>query len=469
MDPSIYLTIGRGMLDGLVPYKNLLDIKGPIIFMLYSIFSTLKIKTSYIGIFILECLILMLSVTFVYKSLMLISNSKKWSFVLTLFYPFIFLNGDAFITGGESEEFILPLIIILVYFTLKLIKNNYQCSKYSFILQGCLFGIAFWIKYTTTGAWIAFYLVLFFIYINKKNWQMLKNLVIYSILGFLIPSFIIILFFTLNHAFPDLLWGYFGWNYLYGGSSHQGILQQIIFSIFHSFTIFLRRNPIIWILVIAGPYFAIFTNKIVKDKSAKILLVSMTLGSTAFVLIGGIMYSYYQLMAVPFVVITFGLIAQSIKGKLKIKSKVLTIVCTLIGLGSVFLVNQNVKKSSLFGYIPYQERFAHEIVDNSDYSKPSILDFNKLDHGWYNYLNVLPPTKYFSKMNFHYENGEYKPLTKAQLDIIKNKKVQFVIMPISKKANENKLNHYVMQNYKIIDRQKVNDVNTVQVILLERK
>lgn len=468
-DPSVYLTIGRGLVNGEIPYKDLLDIKGPVIFFLYAIFSPIKLGTNYFGIFILETISLWISITFVYKTILLISKSSKYSFILTLFYPFFLLNKDSFMNGGEAEEFILPFLNILLYMTLIIIKNDYFATRFQYLFLGFSVGYVFWIKYTCLGAWIAFYLGVSFILLSQKKLQELKKLIIFSLLGFLIPTIIIGGYFIFNHAITDLIWGYFGWNYFYGGSTHESILKQLFFIIFHSFTIFLKRNPIIWIFVIIGPYLSIISSKIVKKNSAKIILFLMTFCSIGLEFIGGIMYQYYQLMSIPFVVLTFCWIAiklKNINNINNINNILFIILISFFILTNILIVNPSVKQSKLTGYVPYQERFANKIY--RDGKTFSILDFNEVDHGWYNYLNKMPNTKFFNKMNLHYY-GEYKPYIKAQLNIIKEKKVTYVICPVSKYSSYNNINKIVLKNYKIIDSQEVNDFNTIKFLLLKRK
>ena len=54
-DTNIYFTIGRGMTRGLMPYRDLFDHKGPLLFMLYALGAAIS-DTSFVGVFILEAL-----------------------------------------------------------------------------------------------------------------------------------------------------------------------------------------------------------------------------------------------------------------------------------------------------------------------------------------------------------------------------------------------------------------------------
>ena len=52
-DSNLYFTIGRGMLEGLMPYRDLFDHKGPLIFLLYAL-GALVSDTSFFGVFLLD-------------------------------------------------------------------------------------------------------------------------------------------------------------------------------------------------------------------------------------------------------------------------------------------------------------------------------------------------------------------------------------------------------------------------------
>ena len=51
-DTNIYFTIGRGMTQGLMPYRDLFDHKGPLLYMIYAL-AALMSDTSFIGVFCL--------------------------------------------------------------------------------------------------------------------------------------------------------------------------------------------------------------------------------------------------------------------------------------------------------------------------------------------------------------------------------------------------------------------------------
>ena len=59
VDGNAFFTMGKGMVNGLVPYKDLFEQKGPLLYLIYGIGYLLSNKTLH-GIFILEVISLSL-------------------------------------------------------------------------------------------------------------------------------------------------------------------------------------------------------------------------------------------------------------------------------------------------------------------------------------------------------------------------------------------------------------------------
>ena len=53
VDVNCFFTVGRGILDGLVPYRDLYEQKGPVLYFVYALISLFS-RDSYWGVFLLE-------------------------------------------------------------------------------------------------------------------------------------------------------------------------------------------------------------------------------------------------------------------------------------------------------------------------------------------------------------------------------------------------------------------------------
>ena len=74
VDDSIFKVIGKGILNGYVPYKDLFDHKGPILFLIQAL--GLLINKN-VGIFILQILNLFVTIIYMDKIIELLLLNKK--------------------------------------------------------------------------------------------------------------------------------------------------------------------------------------------------------------------------------------------------------------------------------------------------------------------------------------------------------------------------------------------------------
>ena len=78
VDANIYFTIGRGMHQGLMPYRDLLDHKGPLLYLLHWAAAAVS-STSFFGVWLLE---VAAGWGFLYASArtMLLYCGRSWTF-----------------------------------------------------------------------------------------------------------------------------------------------------------------------------------------------------------------------------------------------------------------------------------------------------------------------------------------------------------------------------------------------------
>lgn len=95
-DTNIYFTIGRGMTRGLMPYRDLFDHKGPLLFILYALGAAIS-DTSFIGVFALEALSLAAAVYAGWRTVRLFGEGR-----LTLLAMPLLALGDLLLHGVHT-------------------------------------------------------------------------------------------------------------------------------------------------------------------------------------------------------------------------------------------------------------------------------------------------------------------------------------------------------------------------------
>ncbi|MFR5787467.1 MAG: hypothetical protein ACLUHE_10450 [Christensenellales bacterium] len=117
-DTNIYFTIGRGMTRGLMPYRDLFDHKGPLLFMLYALGAAIS-DTNFIGVFILETLSLAAAVYAGWRTVSLFGEGRLTLLSMPILAAVVCCC-TAFTQGGSAEEFALPALAAGVYLALAL-------------------------------------------------------------------------------------------------------------------------------------------------------------------------------------------------------------------------------------------------------------------------------------------------------------------------------------------------------------
>ena len=148
-DTNIYFTIGRGMTRGLMPYRDLFDHKGPLLFMLYALGAAIS-DTSFIGVFILEALSLAAAVYAGWRTVSLFGEGRLTLLSMPILAAVVCCC-TAFTQGGSAEEFALPALAAGVYLALALMARPGEADGRRALAFGVAAGWVFLIKYTDIG------------------------------------------------------------------------------------------------------------------------------------------------------------------------------------------------------------------------------------------------------------------------------------------------------------------------------
>ena len=168
-DPNSFFTMGKGMANGLIIYKDLFEQKGPLLYLIHAICYMISNNT-FIGVFIFEIISFTIFLYFINKTISLYCR-KMHTLWATPLISYIILSSYVFIAGDSAEEFCLPLLAISLYYMLNYFKNIYpnKMPTKQVVLNGILAGMVFCIKYNLLGFWFGFAAFLCIgLLINKK-------------------------------------------------------------------------------------------------------------------------------------------------------------------------------------------------------------------------------------------------------------------------------------------------------------
>lgn len=285
-DSVIFKTIGLAILQGKTPYVDIFDNKGPILYLINALGQWLISGRT--GIFFLQIVSLSISLVFLYKMAKLFISS-------TLSFIFVIISlgilGVFFDYGNLSEEWNLPYLIIPMYLALSFFSKESDSphpDKYS-LIYGLCFGMAFFIRPNDAVSQVGGLMMgvsLWLLY--RKEYKKLFHTILFFLLGFLVVSIPIVLWFGLNNALDDLYYALLQVNANYTG----GILEQTM-SVF-------SKNKVKFFM-----FFVVLVAMVYNTPYKKTSIILIPVLSLTAILIGTKGFLHYYIIVVPYFMLFF--------------------------------------------------------------------------------------------------------------------------------------------------------------------
>ena len=124
-DSAVFQYMAQGMNRGLVPYKDLFDHKGMLVYLIDWI--GINLFNGSIGVWIMEIIFMFINFAVIWKIVKLFSDNKMVAFftIIITFLPFIEYYGG----GNRVEEWSIPFILISLYKFIKYFKLKSEVKK----------------------------------------------------------------------------------------------------------------------------------------------------------------------------------------------------------------------------------------------------------------------------------------------------------------------------------------------------
>lgn len=227
LDVNCYYTVGRGMFRGLVPYKDLYEQKGPLLYFLYG-FADLVFPSSYLGGWLLELIAGACFLFLFYKTVRLFAEKAPlWLIPAAAFAVFA---SFAFAKGGSAEELFLPFFAGTVYTGLKFFYARAEAPVplLTVAVQGFCAGCILWVKFTWLGLYAAWAIVLAVFYIRRGWGGRLAASAGIFVAGAAATTLPWLIYFGANGAIGDWLKVYIYDNiFLYAGRKDTGFFRGL--------------------------------------------------------------------------------------------------------------------------------------------------------------------------------------------------------------------------------------------------
>ena len=249
VDVHCFFTMGRSILDGLVPYRDLYEQKGPVLYFLYAIASMLS-RDTFWGVYILEFITFGLFLYFSGKIAALYLGDSKIIFLMTALLATIIPVSSAFSHGGSVEELTLFTLVYSLYSVLKALQEERPLTFGEAVCNGICASVVLWIKFTIMGFYIGLCLFVLVWYISKRySLLTLLKTVGQFLLGVAIVSAIVFLYFGIHGALDDLFTVYFYNNLFLYPSEWEGSRWDLIV---YCLKCTIQLNTRYWFLILLG-------------------------------------------------------------------------------------------------------------------------------------------------------------------------------------------------------------------------
>ena len=414
-DSSVFLTVGRQMKAGEMPYLDTFDHKGPLLYII-NFFGVLINETK--GIFVFEFLAILMTLWFMFKIFRLKNDNVWLSLIMTLvlFTPFVNLY---FSEGGNlTEQYAMPFITFSLYVFLRYFLEGRVSSLKTFFVGVGLASVLM-MRANMAGVWVVFGVMILAKCLVKKEFKELWRYIKWLAIGMMCVIVPMVIWLIVNGAFDAFVDVYIRFNLAYTNTAEDDMLPAIL-----RFT--MDDVMVVLSLCLTGIL-------VVTQKRSRFLMVTYALSYGFCILVacmGGRLYPHYGMVLVPYVVFPFAIFCNKLgkgeNGRVLIEFAVLFLISLTftswkeVASREIDAINKELKNGELIGATSKICEYVDEYTDTND--RISV-------YGNWNFVylrcNRLPVSRY----SYQFLLYKVRPTTMDEYleDIEKNKPKVFVI------------------------------------------
>ncbi|MBK5244877.1 MAG: hypothetical protein JJE18_07610 [Eubacteriaceae bacterium] len=449
MDSSLFILIGKGITKGYIPYVNLFDHKGPILFFIEAL--GWWINPNRLGIFFIQWIFMVANLTLTFKIGQLFLN-KKWSWVPILF--FLLILTVAFEGGNLTEEYSLPFLFLPLYLALKYFKTEsreIQHPPLYALVYGLCFTLIIFIRLNNAVLIGAIILVVMIHLIRNKAYRNFFNNVLTFLSGSIFIFSAIGIYFLVNNAFGEMLYATFLFNLKYAEGS-KGISTGSDLMYF-----FYYVSPAIFSGGMGLYYF------LRKEKKSIGLLLMVASAVTFLSLSMGGNFFHYFVLTTPCLVLGIVLFIEIyVEKRKKLWQKEYRLIT--IGVLILFLATNSIYFSlsyfatqdnvDLLVKQPQKEYYdtalsMANLIPLGD--RNSVLGYS-VPAGWFLITDIMPCYKYFTLQEW-WGLYDLNVITRTN-EFLENDSPKWIVMANNKQTNE-KIYDILAAKYELIKQDKV--------------
>ena len=412
VDSSWFFMCGKAWMNGLIPYVDFSDSKGPLLWLIYGIGYLLS-HTNYLGVFWISCLWYGFTFFFTFKTARIFLPETRKAVFSTILMALAFFN-PWFHNEIRAEDFCSLFMTISIYEVCKLVWGESTKTKWCFFLLGCCFSALLLIKFNIAAMQAVLILAAFCFAVEAKSFW--RNL-LYCAAGGCAVCLPFLICFLIQGNLVAFIQEYFlrTWETASISYVHQNA------SLFNRLLLYFREwycvlvepeiGSLLLLLVMGGLFFSRQINR------CRYLILVVSLAVFALNIRHHILY--YFTISAPFLLF---LLIGCIKGiSLKKTAAWLSLSLAAVGLcvvSHVLLVNLN---TFLSRDTTERERYIRVSSAISQIGHPTLVNAFNHETGVGTPAEALPAGKYWAR-----QNGSTREMDEEHLGLILSGKADFV-------------------------------------------
>lgn len=441
VDANCFFTVGKSMLSGLLPYRDLWEQKGPFLYMLHAISAMISYRT-FFGVYLLEIAAAFGFLWYSYRACCVLTEKSMVLVLLPLMGALVF-SSRPFAHGDSVEQLALAPLAYALYQGLLVVERKQPMRFGHAVAIGITSGMVFWSKYTLVGLYIGWILVVTLVTVKEAGMGALLRLFGGIFVGLLLITVPILLYFLLQGALSDLVQSYFIDN-LFSYSRVDGEGNSLFSNLKTGYGIARATLGLVFSMGALGLFWCL----IYRPLRTFLHLLFQAFFLLFFIYIGGRFYVYYALPLAVFACIGCAALVEwsavfwqrvfrndrevpaetpqenrtrEKRGERKalssfVQAGILTLAFA-VSYATFFSPNAYLRGTAR-GELP-QYRFAQQIQKKEH---PTLLNYGFLDGGFYTVTGIVPNVRAFCRLNLPSSEMEQE-----QEDAIREGRVDFIV------------------------------------------
>lgn len=230
-DQSIWTVIGRGITEGYVPYRDLYDHKGPLMFFIYGLGYALTDEKW--GMYLIEVLTTALIWALSFRCARLFVSARASLFVLVVFVLWWWGTIDG---GATNEIFCLPFVMVPVYWILRYFRHGGDAKNvpsWLFYVIGFCGGTIVMIRMNNAAFLFGMMLAMLYFRLRYAGFLAVFVSLLQMLVGLVLAILPFVCYFYIQGAFDYFVLGCFTHSILYmaQGSAPWSVSDWLLYGV----------------------------------------------------------------------------------------------------------------------------------------------------------------------------------------------------------------------------------------------